>query len=104
MAGEKMKTGRRKRLNKLQRDNIIGYGLIAPSMILLIAIGIVPILITVSYSFQYRVLTDPLNTHFVGLENYVTLFTSSDFGQIFWNTAVFAVVSLIIQLIAGFDL
>ena len=97
-----MKTGRRKRLNKLQRDNIIGYGLIAPSMILLIAIGIVPILITVSYSFQYRVLTDPLNTHFVGLENYVTLFTSSDFGQIFWNTAVFAVLSLIIQLIVGF--
>ena len=97
-----MKTGRRKRLNKLQRDNIIGYGLIAPSMILLIAIGIVPILITVSYSFQYRVLTNPLNTHFVGLENYVTLFTSSDFGQIFWNTAVFAVLSLIIQLIVGF--
>lgn len=97
-----MKTGRRKRLNKLQRDNIIGYGLIAPSMILLIAIGIVPILITVSYSFQYKVLTDPLNTHFVGLENYITLFTSSDFGQIFWNTAVFAVLSLIIQLIVGF--
>lgn len=97
-----MKTGSRKRMSKLQRDNIIGYGLIAPSMILLIAIGIIPILITVSYSFQYKVLTDPLNTHFVGLENYITLFKSSDFGQICMNTAVFAVLSLIIQLIVGF--
>lgn len=94
--------GRKKRLNKIQRDNIIGYGLIAPSMILLTLIGIVPIVITVSYSFQYKVLTDPTNTHFVGFENYITLFTSSTFIEILKNTAVFAVLSMILQLIVGF--
>lgn len=94
--------GRKKRLNKIQRDNIIGYGLIAPSMILLTLIGIVPIIITVSYSFQYKVLTDPMNTHFVGFENYITLFTSSTFVEILRNTAVFAVLSMILQLIVGF--
>lgn len=94
--------GRKKRLNKIQRDNVIGYGLIAPSMILLTLIGIVPIVITVSYSFQYKVLTDPMNTHFVGLENYITLFTSSTFIEILKNTAVFAVLSMILQLIVGF--
>lgn len=97
-----MKAGRKRRLNKLQRDNVIGYGLIAPSMILLTLIGIVPILITVSYSFQYKVLTDPMNTHFVGFENYVTLFTSSTFVEILRNTAVFAVLSMVLQLIVGF--
>lgn len=94
--------GRKKRLNKIQRDNIIGYGLIAPSMILLTLIGIVPIVITVSYSFQYKVLTDPTNTHFAGFENYITLFTSSTFIEILKNTAVFAVLSMILQLIVGF--
>lgn len=94
--------GRKKRLNKIQRDNVIGYGLIAPSMILLTLIGIVPIIITVSYSFQYKVLTDPMNTHFVGLENYITLFTSSTFIEILRNTAVFAVLSMILQLVVGF--
>lgn len=79
--------GRKKRMNKVQRDNVIGYGLIAPSMILLTLIGIVPIVITVSYSFQYKVLTDPMNTHFVGFENYITLFTSSTFLEILENTA-----------------
>ena len=94
--------GRKKRMNKVQRDNVIGYGLIAPSMILLTLIGIVPIVITVSYSFQYKVLTDPMNTHFVGFENYITLFTSSTFLEILANTAVFAVLSMILQLIVGF--
>lgn len=96
-----MKTAMKK-MSREKRDNIIGYSLIAPSLILLIAIGIVPILITVSYSFQYRVLTDPLNTHFVGFENYITLFKSETFLEVLRNTAVFTVLSMVFQLIVGF--
>jgi multiple sugar transport system permease protein len=96
-----MKTGMKK-MSREKRDNIIGYSLIAPSLILLIAIGIIPILITVSYSFQYRVLTDPLNTHFVGFENYITLFKSETFLEVLRNTAVFTVLSMVFQLIVGF--
>ena len=62
-----------KSLKKTTRDNVIGYSMILPALLLLVVIGIVPIVITVSYSFQYKVLTDPLDTHFVGLDNYVTL-------------------------------
>lgn len=96
-----MKTGIKK-WSKERRDNIIGYSLIAPSLLLLILIGIIPILITVSYSFQYKVLTDPANTHFVGLENYITLFTSTTFVEVLRNTAVFTVLSMVVQLIVGF--
>ena len=93
---------RKKRMSREAHDNIIGYGLIAPSLIALIAIGVVPILITVSYSFQYYVLTDPLNQHFVGLENYITLFQNPLFWRILGNTLIFAILSMIFQLLLGF--
>lgn len=90
------------KMSKHTRDNILGYTMIAPSVILLIIIGIIPILITVSYSFQYKVLTDPLNTHFIGLENYMTLFKSDIVMESFKNTMVFALLSIVFQLIVGF--
>ena len=83
------------------KDNLFGYLLAAPSLILIIAIGIVPILITVSYSFQYKVLTNPGDVHFVGFENYLFLLTSDNFWEVFKNTAVFAVISMAVQLIVG---
>ena len=92
----------KKRLSREARDNITGYGLIAPALVALIVIGVVPILITVSYSFQYYVLTDPLNQHFVGLENYITLFKNPLFWRILGNTMLFAVLSMLFQLVLGF--
>lgn len=89
-------------LSKTARDNLIGYGLIAPTMILIIAIGIVPILISVSYSFQYKVLTDPTDVHFVGLDNYITLLKSGIFWESLKNTVVFAVLSMLLELTVGF--
>jgi len=89
-------------LKKSVRDNIVGYTMILPALLLLVIIGIVPIIITVSYSFQYKVLTDPLNTHFVGLENYVSLLSSKQFWEALWNTVVFAALSMGIELVVGF--
>ncbi len=93
---------KKRRLSLDARNNLIGYGLIAPALVALIAIGVIPILITVSYSFQYYVLTDPLNKSFVGLDNYITLFTNPLFWRIFGNTMIFAVLSMAFELILGF--
>lgn len=95
----KIKKGK---MSRHTRDNILGYAMVAPSVLLLIVIGIIPILITVSYSFQYKVLTDPLNTHFIGLENYITLFKSDIVMESFKNTMIFAALSIVFQLIVGF--
>ncbi len=76
--------------------------MILPALLLLVVIGIVPIVITVSYSFQYKVLTDPLDTHFVGLDNYVTLLSSELFWEVLGNTAVFAVLSMVFEMVIGF--
>lgn len=91
-----------KNLKKTTRDNVVGYSMILPALLLLVVIGIVPIVITVSYSFQYKVLTDPLDTHFVGLDNYVTLLSSELFWEVLGNTVVFAVLSMAFELIIGF--
>ncbi len=93
---------RKSKLKKETRDNLLGYILIAPSLLLLILIGMVPIIITVSYSFQYKVLTDPMKNYFVGLGNYITLFKNDVVIESFRNTMVFAVLSIIFQLIVGF--
>lgn len=93
--------GNRRKLTKNVKDNLIGYGLIFPSLAALVVIGIIPIIITVSYSFQYKVLTDPLNTHFIGLENYVTLFKNNIFMESFKNTAIFAILSIALQMVIG---
>lgn len=87
--------------NKNRHENLIGYGLIAPSVILITFIGVIPILISLSYSFQYYVLTDPTHRYFVGLKNYIDLLTDPDFWEVFRNTAVFAVGSMILELIVG---
>ncbi len=89
-----------KKMKKV-KENIFGYGLSAPALILIFGIGIIPIIITMSYSFQYRVLTDPTDIHFVGLENYITLITSKNFWEVLKNTAVFAVISMVVELLVG---
>lgn len=88
-------------MNKTLKENLTGYLSIAPSIIMIGGVGIIPILITITYSFQYRVLTDPLNNHFVGLENYIKLLTDPSFWEVFKNTAVFAIISMVVELFVG---
>lgn len=88
-------------MNKTIKENLFGYLSIAPSIILIGGVGIIPILITFSYSFQYRVLTDPLNNHFVGLNNYIKLLTDPSFWEVLKNTAEFVVLSMAVELLIG---
>lgn len=92
----------RNKFSKSYKNDIWGYILSTPALLLIGLIGVLPILITVSYSFQYRVLTDPNDVHFVGLDNYVTLLTSVNFWEVFKNTAIFAVLSMILEFTVGF--
>lgn len=88
-------------MTKTIKENLIGYLSIAPAILLIGGVGIIPILITFTYSFQYRVLTDPLNIHFVGLDNYIKLLTDPSFWEVFKNTAVFAFLSMTMELFVG---
>lgn len=84
------------------KENILGYALIIPALILIFVVGVAPLWKTIVYSFQYKMLTDPGNEKFIGFENYITLLTSPSFYNCLKNTIVFAVLSIIFQLTIGY--
>ena len=85
----------------IKRENTLGLALIAPSVVLILLIAIVPVVQTFLYSLSYYNLADPMNERFIGLENYITLFSDTKFYDNFKNTMFFAVCTVSLQLIIG---
>ena len=76
-------------------------GLIAPSMIVVFGVILVPILTTLYYSF---VNIDPLSSHrgeFAGLGFYISALTSKAFWEDFGRTLYFTVASTAIETVFG---
>jgi multiple sugar transport system permease protein len=73
---------------------------IAPSLILLLTIGLYPVIYTAVASMQSWVMGMGL-PHFAWFQNYVTAFTSSDFQDSMLRTAELIVVTLPIELVLG---
>lgn len=87
--------------HKIRRENTIGLSLIAPAVLLIVFVSIIPIIQTFLYSLQYYNLTDPTNQKYIGFENYRYLFTLPDFYDNLKNTMIFAVSSVLAELIIG---
>jgi multiple sugar transport system permease protein len=86
----------------IKRENILGLALIAPSILIILLISIIPLAQSFLYSLRYYNLADPLNGKFIGLKNYVTLFSDQKFYDNLKNTMFFVVCSVSIQLVVGF--
>ncbi len=87
--------------NKRIKENLIGWGLVLPSVLIIIGICIVPIIQTFLYSLQYYKLDDPTHRNWIGFENYITIFSSASFARNLKNTAVFTVFSVSLELLLG---
>lgn len=88
-------------------DNIIGYAMILPALVLVIGIGIIPIAKTISYSFKHYELIDPTNIKYIGLTNYITILSPHTLeGEKFYNalknTIIFSVTSVIGEVVIGY--
>src|ERR1700758_4006869 len=81
-------------------ERLAPWFFIAPSLVLLLAIGLYPVIYTFIISFKYWVMGmgEPAWT---GLSNYVNALTSSDFHHSVLRTLVLIAVSLPIQLVLG---
>ncbi len=76
------------------------YAYLAPTLILLFVLMVLPIIMVAIYSMQDKAVMG--NNHaFVGLDNYVTILTTPDFWQAFGNTLVFTITSVVAHLIIG---
>ena len=82
------------------REALEPWFFIAPSLILLLAIGLYPVIYTVVASFQNWVLGNGPPA-FTGFANYVNAFTSSDFQGSVIRTLLLIAITLPIEIVLG---
>lgn len=81
------------------KESVWGWLFLLPSLVVLALVSVFPILRGVMLSFyEYRGLRSNL---FVGLENYVTVFTLPDFWAVMKNTFVWSFASVVIMAAIG---
>jgi multiple sugar transport system permease protein len=85
-----------------QREGQAGYLFVAPTTVLLTVFYLYPLARTLLYSVTNWNPTAVAGTHYVGLQNFVALFTSgSGFVSALWHTGVFVVVVVPVSLAGG---
>ncbi len=84
-----------------QNTKTLARVMMAPSVILLLVWMIVPLAMTLYYSFQNYNLLTPMNVSFAGFFNYQYFYTDPAFFQSIWNTLVLVIGVLAITVIGG---
>lgn len=82
----------------------LAYGLIAPAVVLMLAVTAYPILYAVWLSLHRYNLASPADTAFVGLSNYATILTDKYWWTAFVVTSVITVISVAIEFALGLAL
>jgi multiple sugar transport system permease protein len=97
-----MSAGRRRAEGGLFASATRGGTLVAPALVLLTLINVVPLLWSIGVSF-YRFRADRPHTpmRFVGLGNYIDLVTGDDVWSRLQNTAVLILGSVAVQVVIG---
>jgi multiple sugar transport system permease protein len=86
----------------LDNEQVLGYLVIAPALLLLLVLVAYPFCIAVSLSVQDKVIGKP--GVFVGLGNFVTLLQSQVFRQTLQNSFVFTITSVACKVVLGMAL
>jgi multiple sugar transport system permease protein len=81
-------------------DRRFGLLLVAPSVLVLLLIGIFPLVYTLVVSFQQITMTD-VDTSFAGLVNYRQLFQDDRLWQALLHTAIIFLIALPLELALG---
>lgn len=82
---------------RLKAENRAGWLFSAPAVIFMLAFVVLPFGLAFVLSFTNQRLISPLPTAFVGLENYVSTLTDSDFWRGFWNNVWFVAIVVPVQ-------
>ncbi|WP_428976951.1 carbohydrate ABC transporter permease [Faunimonas pinastri] len=77
------------------------YLYIAPTVILIVLIMLVPLVIGLSYAFRDIQLLDPFSGGFIGLDHFRTLWTDESFWQAMKNTVLWTFASVALQFLFG---
>jgi multiple sugar transport system permease protein len=86
-------------------DRFIAWLFVAPSIFLLLAVNIFPLIWTIRLSFtNFRVNRPNAPVKFVGLDNYRSVLTNGDVWQTMQSTAHFLIWTIVLQVLIGFSL
>lgn len=89
-----------KKMRRQWPEARVGKVMAAPSLILIFALAIYPLLYTIFISFtELNMMTG--ETQYKGAANYIQAFTSGEFRNSVWVTLLFTILSLVIQLPLG---
>lgn len=100
MKGNDKTSSRSKNNHAVLKKKMMPYAYLAPTIILMIVLLIVPIVMVIQYSFYDNVIINK-NPVFVGLENFKKILSDSTFYIAVKNTLFFVAVSVIAHLIIG---
>jgi multiple sugar transport system permease protein len=84
----------------LDHEQVLGYLLVAPIVLLLLALVAYPFVIAVSMALTDRTIGNP--GHFVGLRNVENLLRDQIYLQTVHNTVVYTAGATVLKLVAGF--
>ncbi len=84
-----------------QRERRVGWWLITPALLVLLLVFAYPIGRAFWLSLFEQNLGTELTAEFNGLGNYARLFGDGRFWRSLWNTSVFTLVSIVLELVLG---
>ncbi|WP_159948938.1 sugar ABC transporter permease [Rhizobium sp. 18065] len=86
-------------------DRSIAWLFVAPSIVLLLAVNIFPLIWTIRLSFtNFRVNRPNAEIEFIGLQNYRRILTDPDIWLTMQATAHFLIWTIVLQVLLGFSL
>lgn len=88
-------------MTKLERQYaVLGAMLIAPTVLIFCAVIVYPLISAIYLSF-FQIYTPTQQGGFVGFSNYSELIASGEFWRSLWNTLIWTVGTLILQIVFG---
>ena len=85
----------------VQAQTRLAWILLAPSLLVVAFVALVPLVQTISQSFTNARLASERAVSFVGVTNYFNLFTDTDFLRSIWITVQFTVVTVVFEFLLG---
>ena len=84
-----------------KRHSLVGFLFAIPAIIFLLAFVLYPVIYNIALSFTDASLSAKKAVHFVGIKNYVRMFSDKLFKQYFWNTCKWTFWSVAGQILLG---
>ncbi len=96
---EKANVSAKNHRRRILKENLQGWGIIGPIILYFAIFGMIPLVIV----FRYSLMEDDLfkGTTFVGLRNYVTIFTDPAYYKLLFTTLLIAVFTIGLSLVLG---